>query len=78
MKEFIEELKYNQKINNESGLENRVDIGYVIARLESINIFLLKSVEYFKYHNKNLTREQEFRLNDIYDDLTDKGVFENE
>lgn len=38
MKEFIEELKYNQNVNFEKGLENRVDIDYVIERLESIEI----------------------------------------
>lgn len=37
MKEFIEELKYNQNINFEKGLENRIDIDYVIERLERIN-----------------------------------------
>ena len=36
MKEFIEELKYNQNINFEKGLENRIDIDYVIERLEDI------------------------------------------
>lgn len=36
MKEFIEELKHNQNINIEKGLENRVDIDYVIERLEDI------------------------------------------
>lgn len=33
MKEFIDELKYNQNINYEKGLENRIDIDYVIERL---------------------------------------------
>lgn len=37
MQEFIEELKHNQKINIEKGLENRVDIDYVIERLEDIS-----------------------------------------
>lgn len=36
MKEFLEELKYNQNINFEKGLENRIDIDYVIERLENI------------------------------------------
>lgn len=36
MQEFIEELKHNQKINYEKGLENRVNIDYVIERLEFI------------------------------------------
>lgn len=38
MKEFIEELKYNQNVNIEKGLENKVDIDYVIERLENICI----------------------------------------
>ena len=36
MREFIEELKYNQNINFEKGIENRIDIDYVIERLEEI------------------------------------------
>lgn len=36
MEEFIEELKHNQQINIEKDLENRVDIDYVIERLEDI------------------------------------------
>ena len=36
MKEFIDELKHNQNINIEKGLENRIDIDYVIERLEDI------------------------------------------
>ena len=36
MKEFIEELKHNQKINIDKGLENRVDIDYVIERLKDV------------------------------------------
>ena len=39
MKDFIEELKYNQEVNLEKGLENRVDIDYVIERLESIDVY---------------------------------------
>ena len=78
MKEFIEELKYNQNINFEKGLENRINIDYVIERLEDINKFLLENVEYFTYHNKNLTKEQDYRLTMIYDNLKSKGVFKNE
>lgn len=36
MKEFIEELKYNKNINFEKDFENRIDIDYVIERLEDI------------------------------------------
>lgn len=78
MQEFIEELKHNQKINFEKGLENRINIDYVIERLEDINKFLLENVEYFTYHNKNLTKEQDYRLTMIYDNLKSKGVFKNE
>lgn len=78
MKEFIEELKHNQNINLEKGLENRINIDYVIERLENINKFLLENVEYFTYHNKNLTKEQDYRLTMIYDNLKSKGVFKNE
>lgn len=37
MKEFIEELKYNQNVNIKKGLENRININYIIKRLERIN-----------------------------------------
>lgn len=36
MKEFIEELENNQKINRENGLVNVVNIAYVIERLKDI------------------------------------------
>lgn len=36
MNEFIGELKHNQQINIEKGLENRINIDYVIERLEDI------------------------------------------
>lgn len=78
MQEFIEELKHNQNINLEKGLENRINIDYVIEKLENINKFLLENVEYFTYHNKNLTKEQDYRLTMIYDNLKSKGVFKNE
>jgi len=34
--EFLEELKYNQQINLEKGIENRIDIDYVIERIAGI------------------------------------------
>lgn len=37
MEELIKELENNQKINIEKGLENRVDIAYIIDRLKNIN-----------------------------------------
>jgi uncharacterized UBP type Zn finger protein len=39
MKELIEELENNQKINKEKGLENKVDIDYILERLEDIDIY---------------------------------------
>ena len=64
MKEFIEELKYNQNINFEKGLENRVDIDYVIERLEDINI----CDEYFK-------NEVEFNIENL---INDECVYEED
>ena len=74
MKEFIEELKYNQNINFEKGLENRIDIDYVIERLEDIQKELLKNIEYFDYHNKNLNKSQYEKINNVKENLTSKGV----
>lgn len=36
MKELLEELKHNQEINKKEGLENRIQIDYIIERLEDI------------------------------------------
>ncbi len=36
MKEFIKELKHNQNINYKKGLENRINIDYIIERLEDL------------------------------------------
>lgn len=75
MREFIEELKYNQNINFEKGLENRIDINYVIERLEDINKKLSEDIYYFEYHNKNLTNKQYEKIENIKENLEDKGVF---
>lgn len=75
MREFIEELKYNKKINKEKGLENRVDVDYVIERLEKINKQLLDNIYYFEYHSKNLTNKQYEKVVDMRENLEDKGVF---
>jgi hypothetical protein len=75
MREFIEELKYNKKINDEKGLENRVDVDYVIERLEEIDKQLLDSIYYFEYHSKNLTNKQYEKVVDMRENLEDKGVF---
>ena len=39
MRELIKELEYNKKINEEKGLENKVDIDYILKRLNDINIW---------------------------------------
>ena len=36
LNEFLEELKHNQGVNKAGDYENKVDIGYVIERLEEI------------------------------------------
>ena len=41
MKSFIEELEFNRDVNLLKGLENRVDIDYVIERLKEINETIL-------------------------------------
>lgn len=65
MREFIEELENNQKINLEKGLENKVDISYVIERLNDINVWF----EVAK--NEVITA-----IEDIYNDELYKG-YEN-
>lgn len=75
LNEFIEELKHNQKINIEKGLENRVNIDYVIERLEDIKKELIENIEYFNYHNKNLNKKQDEKIENIKKLLIDKGVF---
>lgn len=78
MQEFIEELKHNQNVNFEKGLENRVDIDYVIERLEDIKENLLNDIYYFEYHSKNLTIKQYEKVVNIRENLESKGVFKNE
>ena len=77
MREFIEELKHNQKVNIEKGLENRVNIDYIIERLENIKKELLDEIYYFSFHNKNLTKTQEEKIQNVIEKLTSKGVFKN-
>ena len=75
MKEFIEELKFNRNINISKNLENRIDIDYIIERLENIQAYLLNNIEYFDYHNKNLNKKQDEKIDNIKENLTDAGVF---
>lgn len=70
MKEFIKELENNQKINLEKGLENRVDIDYVIERLKNISIYreLIKNEIEFNIENY---------VNDDCNDYQDKELIYN-
>lgn len=36
LKHFLKELQYNQQINLEKGIENTIDIDYVIERIAGI------------------------------------------
>ena len=36
LKDLLKELQYNQNINIKKGLENRVDIDYIIERIKDI------------------------------------------
>lgn len=36
LRNFLEELKHNQQINLQKGIENRIDIDYVIERIAGI------------------------------------------
>lgn len=75
MKDFIEELKENQKINYKYNLEDRIDMKYVIKRLEDIKKDLLENAYYFNFHNKNLTKTQDEKINNIIENLTNKGGY---
>lgn len=61
MMEFIQELKHNQKINIKKGLENRINIDYVIERLEDIQKELLKNVKNTEAIKENLTSKGVFK-----------------
>ncbi|MBR4486315.1 hypothetical protein IKS57_03005 [bacterium] len=76
MQEFIEELKFNSNVNKDLKIGNKVNIDYIIDKLEYIQNVLLNNLYYFEYHNKNLTKKQEEVLLFIKDYLTSKGVFE--
>lgn len=78
LNEFIKELKENQDINYKNNLENRIDIDYVLERLEDIRKELLKNIEYFDYHNKNMTKSQDEKIDNIKESLTNEGVFNND
>lgn len=65
MDKFIEELEYNQKINLEKGLENKIDISYVLERLNDINVWFEVA------RNEVITA-----IEDIYNDELYKGYEE--
>lgn len=70
MRDFIKELENNQKINLEKGLENRVDIDYVIERLKNISLlrdFIKNEIE-FNIENY---------VNDDCNDYQDKELIYN-
>ena len=70
MQEFIEELKHNQNINLKKGLENRIDIDYVIERLEDIEN---KHNEYFEVCKSEIITAIEDLYNDeLYSEYQDK------
>lgn len=78
LNEFIEELKHNQNINYKNNLENRVDIDYVLERLEDIKKELLNTIEINSYINdsdKSEESEEVTRASSIIEKLNDKGVF---
>ena len=58
MQEFIEELKYNQNVNIQKGLENRVDIDYVIERLENISFPIFDNGEILLGKAKDILQYQ--------------------
>lgn len=73
LNEFIEELKNNQKINLEKGLENKVDISYVLERLNNINVWfevakneVITAIE--DIYNDDLYKGYEEKLEKISDD----------
>ena len=74
MKEFIEELEHNQKINLEKGLENRIDIDYVLERLNNINVWFEVA------RNEVITAIEDIYNDELYDyeeeltNLTDKDI----
>ena len=90
MREFIEELENNQKINLEKGLENKVDISYVIERLNDINVWfevakneVITAIEdiyndelYNGYENK-LERISDEEINDIAWKIEEDNVWDD-
>lgn len=66
LNEFIKELKENQDINYKNNLENRVDIDYVIEKLEDIE----PTYETIK---KDIESLEDYEKSDLIVDLVKKG-----
>ena len=69
MKEFLEELKHDQEINKKEGIENRINIEYIIERLEDIE----KDLENYLDDKINLF---DSLLNYSIRDDNDKAIYE--
>ena len=78
MNELIEELEFSQKINKEMGLENIIDIGYILKRLNDINVYYevckaetqcaiedLYNDELYDYIHEDIENISEEETNDI-------------
>ena len=66
LNEFIKELKENQDINYKNNLENRVDIDYIIERLENIE----PTYETIK---KDIESLEDYEKSDLIVDLVKNG-----
>jgi hypothetical protein len=66
LNEFIKELKENQDINYKNNLENRIDIDYVIEKLEDIE----PSYETIK---KDIESLEDYEKSDLIVDLVKNG-----
>lgn len=72
MRKFIEELKYNKKVNEKQGIENRIDIDYVIERLEDIDRYLIEEIDnLIRYSKENVNY-----MNDMLKNCENKDLVE--
>ncbi len=74
MQDFINELEYNQKINLNLNIKNSVNINYVIEKLEEIQKNVNDEIDFFKYHNKNLTKTQEEKIANLNDIINNSHI----
>lgn len=61
---FIKELEGNKKLNKRKGLENRVDIDYVIERLKDIQLDVELLEQYVELY-KDLCHRQANLINKL-------------